>query len=186
MVRVRALLLAGLLLSGPALAADVYRSVGPNGEVVYTDEPPSKGAKPVQLPPIQVVEPYVSPAAPVTVPSINGVPAEPAPAASAAASPLSATIVSPTAKQRVRSADGRLPVTVSLGQLLPEGYGLRYLLDGSAQSDTPTRNLNFTLEKVGPGEHVISVVTVDARGNEVGRAAPVIVQVDAAAAAKSP
>ena len=60
-------------------------------------------------------------------------------------------------------------------QPLPEGYGLLYLLDGTAQNGKPTRALNYSLEGVERGEHMVTVVTVNASGKEVGRAAPVIV-----------
>jgi hypothetical protein len=163
------LVVLGLLFATPLAAGEVYRTVGPDGEVTYTDEPPSKSAKPVKLPPIQVVSPYSR-----TVPA--------APSASsgsdlAGGAPLSAKIISPAADETFRNADGTLSVSVQLPQPLPEGYGLKYLLDGIPQNGTATRNLNFTLEGVERGEHLISVVTVDARGTEVGRATPVVVHV---------
>lgn len=168
-------LLIGTVLATVVGATEVYRTVGPNGEVHYTDEPPSKDAKPVQLPPIQVVSPPQRPAS-SAAPAVAGVDLT-------GSAPLSATILSPTPDQAVRGTDGQLPVTVSLARPLPEGYGLMYLLDGSPQTDKPTRHLNFTFDGVEPGEHLISVVTLDPRGTEVGRAAPVIVHMKSSAGA---
>lgn len=160
------LLILGFLFAAPLAAGEVYRTIGPDGEVTFTDEPPNKSAKPVKLPPIQVVSPFSPPAAATPGPSRAG-PDDGA--------PLNAKILSPVPDETFRNADGTLAVSVQLPQPLPEGHGLLYLLDGSPQNEQPTRNLNFTFEGVERGEHLISVITVDARGTEVGRAAPVIV-----------
>lgn len=91
------------------------------------------------------------------------------------AAPLSVSIVSPAADETFRSDDRTLPVSVRMNQPLPEGYGLLYLLDGTAQNDKPTRALNYAMDGVERGDHMLTVVTIDAVGREVGRAAPVIV-----------
>lgn len=162
--------LAGLLMGGAACATEVYRTVGPDGVVTFTDEPPTRDAKPVKLAPIQVISPVAPPTAAASTagtlqagPDMTG------------GAPLSVSIVSPAPEETFRGAERTLPVSVRLDQPLPEGYGLLYLLDGSAQNDKATRALNFTLEGVERGEHLITVVTVDPRGREVGRSAPVIV-----------
>lgn len=152
--------------SASVYAAEVYKHVDKDGVVHYSDQPPTKNAKPVVLPPIQVVSPPSRP--PMALPDT------PLPDMTGGA-PLSARIVSPSPDETFRGDDRRLAVAVSLDRPLPEGYGLRYLLDGAAQNPEPTRALNFTLEGVERGEHLISVVTVNASGKEVGRAAPVIV-----------
>lgn len=158
-------------VSGPAaFAAEVYRHVDKDGVVHYSDQPPTKGAKPVVLPPIQVVGPVggrptagSSPAAATTEPDLTG------------SAPLSVAIMSPTPDQTFRGDDRLLPVSVRMNQPLPEGHGLLYLLDGTAQNAEPTRALNYTLSGVERGEHMIAVATVNASGKEVARTAPVIV-----------
>lgn len=158
-----------VLLSWTASAANVYRHVDKDGVVHYSDEPPTKDAKPVVLPPIQVVGPPRSASSSssgggaVTGPDLTG------------GAPLSVGIVSPTPDETFRGDDRKLPVAVRLDKPLPEGFGLLYLLDGRPQNLKATRALNFTLDGVERGEHMISVVTVDAAGREVARAAPIIV-----------
>ena len=160
--------LIGVTLAAAAGAAEVYRHVDKDGVVHYSDQPPTKGAKPVVLPPIQVVGP------------VGGRPAAGAPPAAVEAdltgsAPLSVSIMSPTPDQTFRGDDRRLPVSVRMNQPLPEGHGLLYLLDGTAQNAAPTRALNYTLTGVERGEHMVAVATVDASGKEVARTAPVIV-----------
>ncbi|MGH8516931.1 MAG: DUF4124 domain-containing protein [Panacagrimonas sp.] len=165
-----AVVLIGSLASTATLAAEVYRHVDQDGVVHYSDQPPTKGAKPIVLPPIQVVGPLGGPtagsspaAAAVVDPDMTG------------AAPLSVSIMSPTADETFRGDDRLLPVSVRMNQPLPDGYGLLYLLDGAAQNAEPTRALNHTLEGVERGEHTVVVATVDGSGREVARTAPVIV-----------
>ncbi len=171
MVRTRllAVLVVATGVAGPAAATDVYKTVDSNGVVHYSDQPPSKNAKPVALPPIQVVGPVSKGAAES---SASAAPAGPDMTGGA---PLSVSIVSPAPDETFRSDDRVLPVSVRMNQTLPQGYGLLYMLDGTAQNGKPTRALNYSLEGVERGEHMVTVVTVNAAGKEVGRAAPVIV-----------
>lgn len=158
-------LLLGLSVATAATAADVYRYVDPDGVVHYTDKPPSKDAKPANLPPLQVVAPAVRP-----TPSgaVNALPELDPPL-------VELSIASPAPEQTFRGDDRRLLVNVQTNRPLPDGYGLLYMLDGSPQNRTATRALSYTLEGVERGEHLISVAAVDNRGREVARTAPVIV-----------
>lgn len=158
-----------VLVATTARAAEVYRHVDKDGVVHYSDQPPSKGAKPIVLPPIQVVGPLGSPPA-ASSPAVSVV--EPDLTGSA---PMSVSIMSPTPDETFRGDDRLLPVSVRMNQPLPEGYGLLYLLDGTAQNQEPTRALNYTLEGVERGEHMVAVATVNASGREIARTAPVIV-----------
>jgi len=173
MVRIRLLAVFGMaaLFAGPVVATDVYKTVDANGVVHYTDQAPSKTAKPVVLPPIQVVGPTrgssISSSSPLSAASSGS--------DMTGAAPLSVSIVSPAPDETFRSDDRVLPVSVRMNQPLPEGYGLLYMLDGTAQNSKATRALNYSLDGVERGEHMVTVVTVNASGKEVGRAAPVIV-----------
>ncbi|WP_420467538.1 DUF4124 domain-containing protein [Panacagrimonas sp.] len=158
-------LLSGLLAATTVGAAEVYRYVGPNGVVHYTDKPPTQGAKPVELPPIQVVGPTPRPTPSGTV---NALPELDPPL-------VELSIASPVPEQTFRGDDRRLSVRVQTNRPLPEGYGLLYMLDGSPQNRTATRALDYVLEGVERGEHLVSVAAVDNRGREVARSAPVIV-----------
>jgi hypothetical protein len=157
------------VLTSSAGAGDVYRHVDENGVTTYSDKPPAKGAKPIVLPPIQVVGPVGghptagSPTAAAPQPDLTG------------GAPLSVSIMSPSPDETFRGDDRQLPVSIRMNQPLPDGYGLLYMVDGTAQNTSPTRALNYTLQGVERGEHMVAVATVDASGKEVARTAPVIV-----------
>lgn len=150
-----------LLLARPLGATDVYRSVDKDGVVHYSDQPPAPDAKPLKLPPVQVMDPvHIAPERSRRV--------VPAPR-------FRLSLVSPAADETFRGDDRRIPVSVRLDLPLPAGHGLLYLLDGRAQNTAPTRALSFTLENAERGEHLVSVLAVDETGREVQRTPPVIV-----------
>lgn len=174
MPRLQTLAAFAVLFPLLASATEVYRHVDKDGVVHYSDSPPTKNAKPIVLPPIQVVGPASTPESSAPGPAVAG--ANGTRARDDAGLPqLGANIVSPKPEETFRGDDRRVPVSVSLGAPLPEGYGLLFMLDGSPQNLKATRQLNFTMEGVERGEHLISVATVDAKGREVARGAPVIV-----------
>lgn len=158
------LLLPLLGATGPA-AADVYRWTDARGVIHYTDQPPAKDAKPVELPKLQTYR-----AAPA------GAAAAPAPASEqdeplAAAAPL--RIASPQPDETIRDVEGRIPV--ALAATLQPGEGLIYLLDGQPQSAEPTQALGTVFSGVERGQHEIGVILLGADGRERGRAKPVTV-----------
>ncbi|MGQ0700504.1 MAG: DUF4124 domain-containing protein [Panacagrimonas sp.] len=174
-MRVRTVLLLSLpatLSASTLLAADVYRHVDKDGVVHYSDQPPTPGAKPVVLPPVQIVDPLSGPGSGAKKLEVDQPRVE-------------LSIVSPAPEETFRGDDRRIPVSVRLTRPLPEGYGLRYMLDGSPQNATATRELGFTLAGAERGEHLVSVAVVDARGLEVARTPPVIVHMKPPAARRS-
>lgn len=145
-----------------APAGDVYRFVDQDGVVHYTDRAPTPDSEPIKLRPVQTV------GAPA--------PAVSSPDPTQAASPkIGVSIVSPAADETLRGDDHVLAVGVRLDMPLPQGYGLMFLLDGSAWNPEPSRSLTYTFDNVERGSHLVSATVVDAEGHEVGRAAPVIV-----------
>lgn len=154
-------LLCGLLLLPGLACAEVYRHVDENGVVHYSDKP-APGARPADLPPLQVMPP------------LDVAPEEPPPTRRAAPKP-GVRILTPQPDETFREADGRLFVAVSLDAPLPEGHGLRYLLDGQAQHAKPLQQQEFVFENVERGEHRVSVAVVDGSGREVARTPAVVV-----------
>jgi len=162
-MRLPALLLL-LLLALPA-AADVYRWVDADGVTHYSDKPPTKDAKPADLPPLQTFDPHSMAGGqgqsydePDSKPAASGLSFHP-------------VITSPAADQTFRG-DER-DVTVMVSSAPPNGVGLLYYLDGSAQFSVPTSETTLILPNVERGEHQVSVAAVDTQGHEVGRSAPV-------------
>lgn len=159
----RTLVLLLVAVSVPA-AAEVYRWTDAQGVIHYTDQPPAKDAKPVELPKLQTYR-----SAPAPAPSAVAVPQPEA----ASAAPAVLQIVSPQPEETIRDAEGRIPVAVSA--TLEPGEGLIFLLDGQPQGSEPTRALGTVFSGVERGQHEIAVRLLGADGRERGRAASVTV-----------
>lgn len=155
-----------LALLPPATYAEVYRWTDAQGAVHYGDRPPTPGAKPAQLPPLQLIPGSSSATRPPTAAGTAPAPTTPAHGIS---------VVSPTPDQTLRNTDRTLRVSVQLSQPLPEGGGLLYLLDGNPRTPAPIRDLSYAITDVDRGTHMVSAAVVDGRGKELGRAAPVLV-----------
>lgn len=152
------------------LAAQVYKFTDEKGVVHYTDKPPSKGAKPANLPPLHTYKPLAGPenSEGGSVPSADT--AKPA----AAAGGFELRIVSPVQNQTNRDASGNLTVSVEVSPGIPDGYQLVYYVNGAANGE-PTVSTSTTLSGVERGEHSISVGLQDPDGVEVARSAAVTV-----------
>ena len=151
--------------SGAALADDVYRHVGPDGVVRYTDKPPDKHARPIQL------EPLSGPiAATKTRRRFYSA------SALRAAARFAVSVESPTPGQLLR-AGSRMVAAASVMPGLVEGFSLRYLLDGRAVTPAPTDELSILLPALAPGEYHLSIAVLDPHGQELARSEEIGFQV---------
>lgn len=145
-MKLLALLLA-FSIATPALAA-VYKTVRPDGSVVYSDQPPRDEAAPHPLPPLQMI-PSES-LAPATPPQDSG--SNNAPPAELY---RSLTIAQPEADGTVRDPAGHVVVQVALDPPLitKEGDFIVISLDGKpvAQGSGTT----YTLDNVERGMHTV-------------------------------
>lgn len=150
-----ALLLLLAATATMAAAADtVYRSVDEAGRPLFTDQP-DKGAKPVEVPPTNTVQP------------VEPRPVErPRPAAFAGYDRVHLGIPAIV-------PNGLAPTEVRLEtspDLLP-GHRWRLLIDGAlvAEQEAPA----VTLEQLARGQHVAEAEVVDDRGAVVGQSVAV-------------
>lgn len=154
--------LACLLLITTALAAGaedkVYRYVGPDGAIHYTDKPPTKDAKPVQLPQLQT---FQSSRGTSSAPAVTTTPQRPA------APQFSLSIDSPTPEQTFRDVGAQITVTVSILPGLVTGYGLIYSVDGQPQHEGALGQTSFNVGSLERGSHTLSVSLVNDKGSEV-------------------
>lgn len=154
-------LLLALSLATPGFAA-VYKTVRPDGTVVYSDQPPTEQAAPLNLPQLQLI-PGENLAAPPT-PRDRGINEE-APAELY----RSLAIVEPEPDGTVRDTTGRVPVRIDLDPPLitKEGDYLILYLDGQpvAEGSTP----QFTLEDVDRGTHRLEAAVSSAAGQTLIR-----------------
>ena len=160
MRKLLALLLLGLAAAAagadsPSVQPDkVYRYTDEAGVVHYTDKPPSKDAKPVNLPPLQTYRFKKAPPRPAAPPPT---PAPPT---------FELAITSPTPDQTVRSGTD-IAVSVSVLPGLLDGYGLVYALDGAAQTESPVSETSFTLKGAMRGEHTVTVSLIGPERQEL-------------------
>lgn len=153
-----------LTLAFPVLAEEVYKWVDEEGVVHYTDQPPSKDAKPARLPPLQT---YKGGTAPDLQKFDKG-----AKGGKPAAGASQVQVVTPSQDETFRGAQRAVPIAVMVTPPLQEGQRLIYLVDGKPAS-MPTTDTSFALSGVDRGSHSVVVSLVDAAGQEVGRSLPV-------------
>lgn len=153
----RVLLAFTLLFAGAVAADDVYRQVGPDGVVRYTDRPPDKHARPIQLEPLSGPLPVAK-----THKRFYSA------AALRAAARFAVSVESPTPGQVLR-AGSRMVAAASVMPGLVDGFTLRYLLDGRSVTPAPTGEMSVLLPELAPGDYRLSVAVLDQRGQELAR-----------------
>lgn len=161
MMRLPPIVLVLLLLPLTAVAAEdgkkIYRSVDEDGNVTYSDRPPSDDAEPVELDPLTTVPA----AATDRRRDEDGEDEEPAHPGY-----QGLEIVYPTADEAIRHNGGQVPFRLELrpeGVELDEQHRVEILLDGSVRGSDNA--LTITVGPVDRGPHEVSARVVDAGGN---------------------
>ena len=165
----RKLLLTLLLLVplGPALADEdgrkIYRTTDEQGNVIYTDQPPSDDAEPVQLDPITTV-----PA--VTVESGSSADAADDEESTGTPGYSGLTFVYPPADATIRHNGGQVPFRLALrpeGASLGKSDRVEIVLDGEVRGSANA--LEVTVGAVNRGPHEVSARIVGASGRVLAR-----------------
>lgn len=148
-------------------AADIYKIVDKDGNVTFTDQKPSAGAEPVDLPPLSVVETEAPPPAAAATAGANGETAE-------EDKPLTARemrrlyrdfrIIQPQNEETFWGTANT--VVVSWGSTEPVAEGMRAILyvNGEARDVPAAGSVSLTLER---GEHNVRVELRDAGNRRV-------------------
>lgn len=157
-----------LLILVLPVQAQVYRWVGADGVVHYTDTPPTKTAKPVKLPPLQSYQPGTDAEAPSS--PVEGI-GQTAP--TTPTTPPAPRITAPQSQATIRDAQHQ--VTVDVNVALKPDEGLIYYLDGQAQNSTPTHLTHYQFNGVERGTHTLSVAITDADGKPLATSTPVTI-----------
>jgi hypothetical protein len=134
----------------------VYKWVDKDGVVHYSSQPPSEGAQPAKLPPLQT---YKGGTAPKLEKFDKGAP-------KANSNYAQIQIVAPSHDETFRGGERVVPVGVLVTPALEPEQRLIYLLDGTPASQ-PTTDTSFALTEVDRGTHTVTVSLVDAAGNEL-------------------
>lgn len=163
-MKLLALLLIAFSLAIPASAA-VYKTVRPDGSVVYSDQPPRDAAEPHPLPPLQTIP--ADNLAPTTTPQKNG-------GNNASTQPYhSLTITQPQQNGTVQSPPGNVDIQLALDPPLDtkQGDHVTVYLDG--QPAAQGTDISYTLENVDRGAHTVAASVNSAPGQILIQSSPV-------------
>lgn len=146
-----------LLVCAAAAAGTAYKSIGPDGSVVYTDRP-APNAQELRLP-----EP--STYAPPDLPASRSAPAfQPEPVAGSAYQ--SVRITAPPNEGTVFAAQGGVDVDVALEPALVDGHTLTYVVDGKEVAKG-LRTERVRVTDLDRGTHHVEVAVRDEAGRLV-------------------
>jgi hypothetical protein len=165
-----------LLCTANLVQAELYKSTGEDGEVVYTDKPPTKDAKAFKPPAIQVTPP------------IKYVPKKPEPVApkDPAYSYSDLHFSQPAAEANVYDNEGVINYELVLAPVLSAklGHYLNIKLDGNAVASN-TSLLTGSVNDVDRGSHTLTAEVCNKDG-KVLRSASVTVHVHKATVTRTP
>jgi len=156
-----------LMVMGLAFALDcgasgeVYKYVDEDGNTVYTDEPPSEDAEPMDLPELTVTD-IVQPA-----------PQDPDPPAAQPEQPeVDLSFTSPAPEQNLWGTGNDLAVELSAqpGGVIAGGQVVLYIDD---EEVTRSRSLSAIIKQIDRGTHDVRAEMVDSNGEVVAEAGPV-------------
>jgi hypothetical protein len=155
--------LAFFMLSGASpTAADIYKVVDENGNVTYTDQKPSPGAEPVDLPPLSVVE--------TTKPEVETAPmAATAEAEAPKPRDLRKTysdfrIIQPANEETFWGTANTVVVSWGSTEPVPDSMRVVLYVDGQARDVPGAGSVTLTLDR---GEHRVYAELRDARNRRV-------------------
>lgn len=162
----RFLIFAFFLLAPLAFAADVYKTVDKNGNVIYTDNPKDEKAKKVELREINTV--------PGAQPLPQSTPVDSFESQEAELS-YSIEIISPRNDVTIPVGQRDLAIAVTVKPALAEGHLLVFFMNGELLEETTMSNI--IVKDVPRGTHTLVVEAIDANGQSLGTSPPVIVNV---------
>ena len=146
-----------------ASAHQLYRHVGPNGEVYFTDQP-GPDSVPVEVSPINVK----------AAPKLPAPPPESASDQEPLASYEYFNILSPTEDQGVRANNGHVIINLALKPGLKPGHTIKLKIDGEDGKLVKSgHSLTIDLFNVSRGLHTVQAFVLDDHGNTLMDAGPV-------------
>jgi hypothetical protein len=168
MLRPALLVLPLALAMTPAAGAadEIYRTTNENGDVVFTDEPPSDDAEPLKLDPLTTVPPVQTDGAAGGTAAEQTEPTAEAKKDQTPANGISGVrLVYPPDEKGIRHNGGNVPFRVEFdpeGTPLPRGHRLVVMLDGEMRARST--GTEVVVSPVDRGPHNAKVRVVDAAG----------------------
>jgi hypothetical protein len=146
-------------------SAQVYKRVGPDGKVYFSDQP-APDAQQIEVAPPQTIS---MPPAPAQTGTDTRKPAGEETAAYTAFS-----IVSPASEEGVRANDGKVSVQLSLQPQLMAGHSIILTVDGEDGEAVKTGGgLIVALSNLSRGRHTVEARVVDGSGKALIQTGPV-------------
>jgi hypothetical protein len=154
-----------LFLSSSAVFSEgeIYKVVDADGNVTFTDQPPSTGAQPMDLPPLSVIETDVQvPEAPAEVAAGE----DPKPLTSRELRRLYSdfSITQPQPEETFWGTGNSVLVTWGSSQAISPEMSVMLFIDGAAQKAPATGGINLTLDR---GEHKVYAELRDERNRRI-------------------
>ena len=156
---IRTVLIVMLLAPVPA-SAKIYKWILPDGSVTYSDQPQVKGAKAVELPPLQTYSPPPTPPA-----------AEQSSAPTLDLSYKKVEIVTPKSNETLRDNGGTISVQLAIEPPLNAGHEVEILVNG--KSIGSGRATSASVSNLDRGSHTISATIKDDTGKVIKSASSV-------------
>lgn len=154
-----------LATSAFADGGKLYRYIDPNGTVHFTDQPPTRGAKPYVLDgsrPAMSKKKWDDAAAVEIVRK---------------ATRFAVHWTLPSPGQSYNSAGEGLLVVVSVMPGLAKGFGINFQVDGKTQNSRPIDDIKATLHGIGAGRHELVAVLLNRGGVELARTTPINIEI---------
>jgi len=154
------------------LAAQVYKTVDEDGNVVYTDQAPKDGSPPIKLRPLSVIETpeYARPAKP-TPESDAGESGKEMSLRYLRKNYADFAIISPQAEETVWQPESVITIAWNTRYQLQAGMQVTVSVDGVAQKTTSEQVIS--LAALDRGEHTVTAELTDGQNRRVATAEPV-------------
>jgi hypothetical protein len=152
--------------------AEVYKRMGPDGQIYFSDRPGSDATR-IEVTPAQAVGRSPRPDA-----SDRQALPDPAPSRDAAPVYTEFTIISPENQEAVRANDGNVRVRMSLQPDLVPGHTIALTVDGEdGQHETIVQGTHLELLNLSRGRHTVEASVLDDKGEMLIHTGPISFQV---------
>ncbi|MFW5969028.1 MAG: DUF4124 domain-containing protein [Halofilum sp. (in: g-proteobacteria)] len=165
MKRFLLILLPAALAAGPVVAgSDIYRTTDEDGNVVFTDEPPSDDAEPLDLKPLTTADPVEGEGEPEELDDADSGASDDEP--DTPSNGLQGiSIAYPENEKGIRHNGGNVPFEVALepeDAALPRGHQIEIIVDGEVRERAASTKI--TVSTLDRGPHTVRARVIDNAG----------------------
>jgi len=165
------LVTVAILVFAAPLSAQVYKVVDEDGNVSYTDQAPTDGAKQVDLPPLSVIEAPIYEQPKAAKEATEGEQPKEMSLQYLRKNYADFAIVAPQPDETVWGSDAVVTTAWNVGYELQEGMSVTIYLDGKVH--TTTTEQIIALPNMDRGEHTIKMELKNSKRRIVASAGPV-------------